>query len=49
MLPVKTLCNPVNHGRFRSSNPGAAELGGAVSPAALRALRANATMSAEGW
>ena len=39
---MKSLFNPVNNDRFCSNSFGAAGLGGAVSPVALRAVRANA-------
>ena len=47
---MKSLSNPVNYGWLRPNNPDAAGPGGAVSPAALGAVReADVTMSAEGW
>ena len=50
LLPMKSLSNPVNHGQLRPNDPGAAGPCGAVSPAALGAVReADATMSAEDW
>ena len=45
---MKSLFNPVNNDQFCSNNPGAAEMGWVVSLAALRAVRANATISTEG-
>ena len=47
---MKSSFTAVNHGQLRPNDPGAAGPCGAVSPAALGAVReADATMSAEGW
>ena len=47
---MKFSFNPVSNGLLHPNNPGVAELGGTVSPAALGAVReADATMSADDW